>query len=91
MVGCDGANSFVRKAMGLDFKGRTFEEDWLVVDVKDAPRPIDHVEFHCDPARPAPDLDLSRTDVRDAEDVDRVLPGAPRSKGDEGGRSERCA
>jgi 3-(3-hydroxy-phenyl)propionate hydroxylase len=56
LVGCDGANSLVRKALGLEFKGRTFEEDWLVVDVKNAPRPIDHVEFHCDPARPAPHM-----------------------------------
>jgi 3-(3-hydroxy-phenyl)propionate hydroxylase len=56
VIGCDGANSLVRKAIGLELKGRTFGEDWLVVDVRGAPEPIDHVEFWCDPARPAPHM-----------------------------------
>lgn len=54
VIGCDGACSFVRKALGLELEGRTFLEDWLVVDVRGAPDPIDHVEFWCDPSRPAP-------------------------------------
>lgn len=56
VVGCDGANSFVRRALGLELKGRTFLEDWLVVDVRGAPEPIDHVEFWCDPSRPSPHM-----------------------------------
>lgn len=56
LVACDGANSPIRKALGLSFEGRTFMEDWLVVDVIGAPEPIDHVEFFCDPARPAPHM-----------------------------------
>ncbi len=56
VIGCDGANSFVRRAIGLVLAGRTFSEDWLVLDVRGAPEPIDHVEFHCDPARPAPHM-----------------------------------
>ncbi len=56
VVGCDGANSFIRKALGLEMKGRTFLEDWLVVDARNAPQPIDHIEFICDPARPAPHM-----------------------------------
>ena len=56
VVGCDGAGSFVRKALGLELLGRTFLEDWLVVDVRGAPDPIDHVEFWCDPSRPAPHM-----------------------------------
>lgn len=52
LVGVDGAGSFVRRHAGLDFHGKTFMQDWLVVDVRNAPKPIDHVEFLCDPRRP---------------------------------------
>ncbi len=53
-VGCDGASSFVRGAVGLDFQGETYAQDWLVVDQRNVAQPIDHVEFWCDPARPSP-------------------------------------
>lgn len=56
LVATDGANSFVRKALGLDFKGETFGQDWLVVDAKHVPHPIDHIEFLCDPQRPTPHM-----------------------------------
>jgi len=56
LVGADGATSTVRRLLGLDFQGETYPEDWLVVDVKNAPRPIDHVEFICNPQRPAPHM-----------------------------------
>lgn len=55
-VGADGANSLVRRLLGQDFKGKTFAEDWLVVDAKQLPNPIDHVEFICDPRRPTPHM-----------------------------------
>ncbi len=54
MVGTDGAHSLVRRALGLDFEGRSFQQDWLIVDAFDVPAPIDHVEFVCDPRRPTP-------------------------------------
>ena len=54
LVGTDGANSLVRRTLGLDFEGRSFQQDWLIVDALDVPAPIDHVEFVCDPARPTP-------------------------------------
>jgi 3-(3-hydroxy-phenyl)propionate hydroxylase len=54
LVGTDGANSLVRRALGLEFEGRTFQQDWLIVDALDVPDPIDHVEFACDPRRPSP-------------------------------------
>lgn len=54
LVATDGANSIVRKALKLDFKGETFGQDWLVVDAKQVPNPIDHIEFLCDPKRPGP-------------------------------------
>ncbi|MEQ8232292.1 MAG: FAD-dependent monooxygenase, partial [Gammaproteobacteria bacterium] len=53
LVGADGASSLVRKRIGQEFAGRTYAEDWLIVDALDIPTPIDHVEFSCDPARPA--------------------------------------
>jgi 3-(3-hydroxy-phenyl)propionate hydroxylase len=56
LVGADGASSLVRKLIGLDFRGKTFAEDWLVIDTRNAPKPIDHVEFHCNPRRPMPHM-----------------------------------
>jgi len=56
VVGADGANSAVRRMLGQDFKGKTFAEDWLVVDAKQVPTPMDHVEFICDPGRPTPHM-----------------------------------
>lgn len=56
LVATDGANSTVRRALGLDFKGETFAQDWLVVDAKNVPNPIDHIEFLCDPDRPTPHM-----------------------------------
>jgi len=56
LIGVDGANSFVRKHAGLGFEGRTFTQDWLVVDTINAPVPINHIEFTCDPRRPSPHM-----------------------------------
>ena len=56
LVGTDGANSSVRKALGLEFKGESFAQDWLVVDARNVPNPIDHVEFLCNPQRPTPHM-----------------------------------
>jgi len=56
LVGSDGANSTVRRHIGLDFQGQTFSQDWLVIDALNVPNPIDHVEFLCDPRRPTPHM-----------------------------------
>lgn len=56
VIGADGAGSIVRKLIGQDFHGRSFGEDWLIVDALDVPHPIDHVEFVCDPKRPTPHM-----------------------------------
>ncbi|HUL68036.1 MAG TPA: bifunctional 3-(3-hydroxy-phenyl)propionate/3-hydroxycinnamic acid hydroxylase [Burkholderiaceae bacterium] len=56
LVGADGANSLVRRLLGLDFEGHTFQQDWLIVDALDVPNPVDHCEFICDPRRPTPHM-----------------------------------
>ncbi len=56
LVGADGASSFVRRHTGLGFEGKTFTQDWLVIDALDAPEPIDHIAFTCDPRRPSPHM-----------------------------------
>ncbi len=56
VVGADGASSRVREALGLEFGGRTYVQDWLIIDAKNSPTPIDHVEFLCNPKRPAPHM-----------------------------------
>lgn len=56
LVGADGASSLVRRTLGLDFRGASFAQDWLIVDARDVPTPIDHVEFLCDPRRPSPHM-----------------------------------
>jgi 2-polyprenyl-6-methoxyphenol hydroxylase-like FAD-dependent oxidoreductase len=54
VVGCDGASSFVRQAMGSAYDYMGFTADWLVVDIK--PKNPGAYENHvvqvCDPARP---------------------------------------
>jgi 3-(3-hydroxy-phenyl)propionate hydroxylase len=34
LIACDGARSGVRQALGLDFEGRAFEENFLIADVR---------------------------------------------------------
>ncbi|MFB4197553.1 bifunctional 3-(3-hydroxy-phenyl)propionate/3-hydroxycinnamic acid hydroxylase MhpA [Streptomyces carpaticus] len=54
VVGCDGANSTVRRAMGSTLSDSGFAHEWLICDVV----PHDRKEFRpnntqiCDPARP---------------------------------------
>jgi 3-(3-hydroxy-phenyl)propionate hydroxylase len=56
LIGADGSHSQVRQVAGIPFDGKTFTQDWLVVDAVDVPTPIDHVEFICDPRRPSPHM-----------------------------------
>jgi 3-(3-hydroxy-phenyl)propionate hydroxylase len=56
LIGADGAGSTVRQLIGQGFAGRSFAEDWLIVDALNVPRPIDHVEFICDHRRPTPHM-----------------------------------
>jgi 3-(3-hydroxy-phenyl)propionate hydroxylase len=55
VVGCDGGNSFVRRALDIEFEDLTFDEPWLVVDIlledQDAALPPTNIQF-CNPDRP---------------------------------------
>ncbi len=55
-IGCDGASSAVREALGIALEDLQFDEPWLVVDVQVNERglaklPATSVQF-CEPARP---------------------------------------
>ena len=55
LVGCDGANSFVRSVIGSDVDDLGFNERWLVVDLKlkrERPDLGDYSIQFCDPVRP---------------------------------------
>lgn len=54
VVGCDGANSFVRQAIGVPTSDLGFAFDWLVVDLlPKEPRTWEPMNWQlCDPARP---------------------------------------
>ncbi|MEM6265627.1 MAG: bifunctional 3-(3-hydroxy-phenyl)propionate/3-hydroxycinnamic acid hydroxylase [Bacteroidota bacterium] len=59
LVGCDGANSSVRKMLTVPYKDLGFNQKWIVIDTflklpytsTNNPLPKDHIQ-HCDPARP---------------------------------------
>lgn len=56
VVGCDGANSFLRQCIGGVMTDFGFEERWLVVDAllkRPMPELGDHSIQFCDPGRPA--------------------------------------
>ncbi|WP_282339242.1 bifunctional 3-(3-hydroxy-phenyl)propionate/3-hydroxycinnamic acid hydroxylase [Pseudomonas sp. PS02288] len=57
LVGADGASSKARSLIGQDFRGRSYAEDWLIVDARGREQAaIDHVEFLCDHRRPTPHM-----------------------------------
>jgi 3-(3-hydroxy-phenyl)propionate hydroxylase len=52
-LGCDGASSFVRGAVGIDWLSLGYDQDWLVVDIVQSPEadlPLVTMQV-CDPSR----------------------------------------
>jgi 3-(3-hydroxy-phenyl)propionate hydroxylase len=52
LVGCDGAASGVRAALGVALSGTTFDERWLILDLENNHNATKHTEVYCDPKRP---------------------------------------
>ena len=52
VAACDGVRSTIRKAMGLDFEGRIFEDNFLIADVRLASERPAERHFHFDPPWP---------------------------------------
>ena len=52
-IGCDGASSFVRRALGIEWKSLGYDQDWLVIDVVMNPgcRLPEKTMQVCDPER----------------------------------------
>jgi 3-(3-hydroxy-phenyl)propionate hydroxylase len=53
VLGCDGASSFVRSALGIEWQSLGYDQDWLVVDIVQHPEArLPQVTMQvCDPAR----------------------------------------
>jgi 3-(3-hydroxy-phenyl)propionate hydroxylase len=52
LIGCDGARSPVRRALGIDMLGGTYPEDWLIVDTLNDPDQEPVSKFFCRADRP---------------------------------------
>ncbi|WP_243401364.1 FAD-dependent monooxygenase [Leptospira harrisiae] len=52
LLGCDGARSNLRENQSWSMLGSSYKEDWLILDIKNQPNPLNIVEFICDPKRP---------------------------------------
>lgn len=52
LIGCDGASSGVRTQLGIELKGKSFVEPWLILDLENAAAPSRNTYVFCDPARP---------------------------------------
>jgi 3-(3-hydroxy-phenyl)propionate hydroxylase len=52
-IGCDGASSFVRGALGIEWQSLGYDQDWLVIDIVQGPEarlPLVTMQV-CDPER----------------------------------------
>ena len=58
LVACDGARSPVRKKLDIGFSGKTYQQDWLIIDVGNNPEQTDQIYFSIDPDRPGVTLPL---------------------------------
>ncbi len=52
LLACDGGRSTVRELLGIEMVGSTYEQDWIVLDTKNATDRDRYSKFFCDPARP---------------------------------------
>ncbi|MBR1229907.1 MULTISPECIES: bifunctional 3-(3-hydroxy-phenyl)propionate/3-hydroxycinnamic acid hydroxylase [unclassified Bradyrhizobium] len=83
LVGCDGANSFVRKHLGIALEDLAFDEWWMVVDTltsEPAKRPARAFQY-CWPSRPGTFVpgprNLRRWEIKLLPGEDPEAAGAP--------------
>jgi 3-(3-hydroxy-phenyl)propionate hydroxylase len=84
VAACDGVRSSIRKAMGLDFEGRIFEDNFLIADVRIASDLPAERRFYFDPPWPGwsslvhkqPD-DVWRLDFQLGWNIDREAAARP--------------
>jgi len=86
VIAADGARSPIREAMGLSFKGRVFEDNFLIADVRmKAPFPTERWFWFEPPLHSAPQSallhkqpdDIWRIDFQLGWDIDRTAELAP--------------
>ena len=53
LLACDGGRSSIRQWLGIDFVGSTYEQDWIVLDLKSDSDQVNYSRFFCSTARPA--------------------------------------
>jgi 3-(3-hydroxy-phenyl)propionate hydroxylase len=58
LIGCDGASSPIRKQLNIGFSGKTYRQDWLIIDIEKNPLDNDEIDFSIDPNRPGITLPL---------------------------------
>ena len=83
LVGCDGANSLVRRRLGIGHEDLAFDEWWMVVDVR-LTRPVELPNKciqYCRPSRPSTFIvgpgDLRRWEIKLLPGEDPQAFGAP--------------
>lgn len=52
LVGCDGANSTVRAALGIELEGMTYAMRWLIIDLENNDNRTKDTEVYCSRRRP---------------------------------------
>ncbi|MFA6265889.1 MAG: bifunctional 3-(3-hydroxy-phenyl)propionate/3-hydroxycinnamic acid hydroxylase [Pseudolabrys sp.] len=53
LLACDGGRSPIRQWLGIDFVGSTYQQDWIVLDLKADPDQVNYSRFFCSTSRPA--------------------------------------
>lgn len=85
LIGCDGGNSFVRRALGIEYENLGFDQNWLVIDAKlRRPRPdLPFLRQFCEPEQPGMTMQMGPDHRRwsfmifDGESAeDAVKPGS---------------
>ena len=52
LIGCDGARSGIRQALGFHLKGDSLDERWLIIDLENSPVATPETIVFCDARRP---------------------------------------